>query len=62
MKPILRSKQALIRLRTLSGRTSACSNGRDRLLDLEQDAARAAIVDDRSQSRESPCATFHQRS
>lgn len=53
MRKILRSKQVLLRLRTLSGRTSARINGCDRVLDLEQAAVRAAIVDDRSQCRES---------
>jgi hypothetical protein len=61
MKKIVLSKQNLLRLRTLRGRTSVRSHGRERLIDLEQDLQHAALVDDRSRRRKSPFVTFHQR-
>lgn len=44
MKQILSSKQNLLRLRTLRGRTSERSHGRERPIDLEQDVQRATLV------------------
>lgn len=46
MKKIVLSKQNLLRLQTLRGRTSVRSHGRERLIDLEQDLQHAALVDD----------------